>query len=92
MDVLKITMKENDADAATVGEYLSKLLCKVISEVDGFSGKRPFGNSDWNYELAAPLIEAGAIGGKLDGDGCVEDVDLEAMDAVLLGAIRKAFQ
>lgn len=43
----KIPIQENDAGAKTIGEYLKKLLLTLWDEEDGFSGKRPFGNSSW---------------------------------------------
>jgi hypothetical protein len=59
----------------TVKQYLKKLLTTVWMEADGFSGKRPFGNSGWTYDIYACLIKNGAIDGKLDDCGYVDDVD-----------------
>lgn len=59
--VLDLELEENDADAATVREYLQALLCAVWEEGEGFSGKRPFGNSGWEYDLTQPLIDAGLV-------------------------------
>lgn len=42
---LLIRMPPNGAGAATVGEYLAKLLAELWLHDEGFSGKRPFGNS-----------------------------------------------
>ena len=78
-----IPMQKNDAGAKTVGEYLQELLLRVWEEQEGFSGKRPFGNSGWDYELAAALIKAGAIEGTLDEYGDVDGVDeCELYDAI----------
>jgi hypothetical protein len=67
-EILAVPMGDNDADAATVGDYLGKLLLEVWREGEGFSGKRPFGNSGWEWELYAALGRAGVVGG-LDEDG-----------------------
>ncbi|MDF2695260.1 MAG: hypothetical protein K0S65_3643 [Labilithrix sp.] len=40
-----------DTDATTVGEYLAELLITLLTEEEGFSGKRPFGNSGWIADL-----------------------------------------
>lgn len=89
MDVLKIEMGRNDAGAKTVGEYLTKLLTEVLVEGEGFSGKRPFGNSGWESELAYPLVKAGLIEGSIDPlENEAWDVDYEEMNEILVRAIR----
>lgn len=59
-EILAIKMGPNDAEASTVKEYLVKLLEVLWEEGGGFSGKRPFGNSGWEYELYSALENAGA--------------------------------
>lgn len=60
---------ENDAGASTIREYLVKLLAELWREQEGFSGKRPFGNSSWDGDLYIALIRAGLIHGGFDEDG-----------------------
>lgn len=87
-EVLAIPMKAgNDADAGTIKEYLIKLLHELWSEGEGFSGKRPFGNSGWEYELYLPLVSAGVVKGKLDPEGYIQDVDTDAANAMIFDAI-----
>lgn len=88
---LEIRFDSDAGDNLTVREYLQKLLLTLWDEREGFSGKRPFGNSSWEYELYEPLIQAGAIPGKLDEDGCVDDVDKKVADAYIAGLIMAAF-
>jgi hypothetical protein len=86
--VLDLPMPDgNDAGAATIREYLIQLLTVLWRENEGFSGKRPFGNSGWDYDLYGPLIEAGLISGRLDEDGFIEDVDDKAGDRLIFAAI-----
>lgn len=59
----------------TIRDYLRQLLTTLWVEKEGFSGKRPFGNSDWEYDLYFPLIQAGVIHGSVDEDGCIQEVD-----------------
>lgn len=75
--ILDLPMTKNDARAKTVGEYFRNLLITLWVEGEGFSGKRPFGNSGWEYDIYKPLIKAGALKGELDGDGYVDKVDKE---------------
>ncbi len=64
MNVFDVPMSEgNDAGASTIGEYLGELLSTVWREQDEFSGKRPFGNSGWTYDIEVALADAGLIEG-----------------------------
>lgn len=78
---------DNDAGAETVRAYLAKLLQTLWREEEGFNGKRPFGNSGWQSDIHLALVNAGLIPGTFDEDGCLDSVDEEAADAVLLAAI-----
>lgn len=60
-DILALPMEENDAGATTVKAYLIALLSRVWKLNEGFSGKRPFGNSSWQNELYEPLAKAGLV-------------------------------
>lgn len=59
--ILNVKMVENDADAETIRDYLKALLTKLWCEDEGFSGKRPFGNSGWQNEVYASLDECEEI-------------------------------
>ncbi len=85
--VLDCPMEPNDTDAATVRDYLKNLLTTLWREGEGFSGKRPFGNSSWEYELYIALGKAGLIDITLDSGGYVEEVDDEAADRLIFAAI-----
>ena len=74
-DVLLIPMSENDAEAEDIKDYLKQLLCKLWADGEQFSGKSPFGNSGWEYELYAALIKAKAINGVLDENGYVQQLN-----------------
>lgn len=85
--VLALPMGGNDAGATTVRGYLIALLSELWREGEGFSGKRPFGNSGWHYELYRPLIVAGLVDGELDEWGGVERVDAAIADELIADAI-----
>lgn len=87
--VLDLALPSNDADAATIRDYLIELLAKVWQEGECFNGKRPFGNSGWEDELYPPLITAGKVAGRLDENGYVEDVDEPAAQRLIAAAIRE---
>lgn len=88
MNILDLELGRNDAKAKTVREYLKALLVTLWDKDEGFSGKRPFGNGGWKYDIYAALIKAGVVTGKLDDEGCVETCDESKADKLILGAIK----
>lgn len=69
-ELLALPLPPNDSGATTVRGYLAKLLEQVWTEEEGFSGKRPFGNSSWQYDIYLAMARAGMIeGAGLDSDG-----------------------
>lgn len=97
MNILDIKMQENDAGADTVKEYLIALLLNVWSEEEGFSGKRPFGNSGWKYEIYEALAVAGAIESEIitygEGEDAYTEIDygmkeIKIADALIIEAIK----
>lgn len=88
MDILEIPMQENDAKAATVGDYFRALLKTLWVEGESFSGKRPFGNSGWDYDIYTALVSAKAVEGKIDHEGSLIDCDEDAANSLIMEAIR----
>ncbi|GLY81868.1 hypothetical protein [Actinoallomurus iriomotensis] len=86
--ILDTPMGPNDAGAATIRDYLTRLLAELWKDGEGFSGKRPFGNSSWEGELLSALARAGHITGTLDEDGYLDDADEETGYALIAAAIR----
>lgn len=88
MDILDIPMQNNDASASTIRDYLKALLYTLYNEGEGFSGKRPFGNSSWEFELYIALVKAGAVKGSLTEDGYLDTVNTEEADNLIFKAIE----
>lgn len=89
--ILDLPLPDNDANAATVREYLLRLLGAVWEEREGFSGKRPFGNSSWEYDLYGALGRAGLVVMTYDEDGYIEDFprgDQRKADRLIAEAIQ----
>lgn len=61
-----------ETESKTIRDYLISLLSTLWHEGECFSGKRPFGNSGWQYDLYKPLIISGVIDGELDEEGGVD--------------------
>ena len=87
MNILELPMGPNDADAKTIRDYLKSLLSELWRKEEGFSGKRPFGNSGWQYEVYTALVNGGAVDGKLDSEGYIEAVDDAKADVLIQEAI-----
>ena len=85
--VLEIPMGENDAGAETIKGYLIALLEKLWADGERFGGKRPFGNSGWEFELYKPLLVAGAVHGTLDEYNDIQEIDSDAADKLIFAAI-----
>lgn len=70
MDALELRFDSDAGDDLTVRQYLHMLMRELWDEQESFSGKRPFGNSDWEFDLYMPLAKAGYIDlGPLGEDG-----------------------
>jgi len=72
-------------------EYLHELMITLWTEGEGFSGKRPFGNSGWQIDICQFLVKSGTIYGKYDEDGYLENYDEEAAFRIMPGLIAAAF-
>ena len=84
--ILDTPMKTFDHGEITPRAYLKLLLTTLWEEEESFSGKRPFGNSGWQYDLDTGLVEGGFITGTIE-DGWAEYVDTDARDALILELI-----
>lgn len=76
----------------TIREYLGALLKELWNKGEGFSGKRPFGNSGWEWDIYRVLIRENAVNGTLDEDGCIDEFgrgEREKADAIVFGLIAQ---
>lgn len=85
-------MGDNDADAKTIKEYFKKLLIALWEQAEGFSSKRPFGNSGWQWDVYVALIRDGMKVGTLDEDGYIETLDSKKADRAVLAIIENIFE
>ena len=90
--VLDVAIQDDDSGATTIRAYLCALAGAVWSEGDGFSGKRPFGNSGWAWDVYTALAKAGLITATFDEDGCIKDAATEKGDALIRSALKELAQ
>lgn len=92
LTALNVIMPASDAgDNITVRDYLFKLLDTLWEEGESFNGKRPFGNSGWEWDIINPLVRSGHIAGEIDEYDDVYCEDEEAANAFVFEIIRAAF-
>lgn len=70
----------NDAGATTIGHYLSLLLAGVWKHREIFNGKRPFGNSSWEYDIYDALAAAGFVHAPINEHGQRDYTDEQIRD------------
>ena len=89
-EILNLPMNENDAGAGTIKDYLKALLSRIWEEGEGFSGKRPFGNSGWEFDLYFALVKGKACKGtiEVDEDGYEELGNFDHADTLIFEAIE----
>ncbi len=91
--VLDLSMRENDAGAATIRDYLLALLDRLWTQGSDFSSKKAFGGTDWQWVVYEELAKAGWVNGiwspeDADGEKHLENVDHKAADRLIASAIR----
>ena len=87
-EILALEFESTDLQRKlTIKDYFKVLLKTLWQEGEGFSSKRPFGYSGWQYDVYRPLVEHGIVDGKLDGNGYVESCDVAAADKQVLTLI-----
>lgn len=64
--ILDLPLEPNDADAATVRDYLVTLLSVIWDDGQDLS---PFGNSGWEWDLYRALVKAGYANNPFDENG-----------------------
>ena len=72
----------------SIREYFIDLLTTLWEEEDGFSGKRPSGNSGWKYEVYTCLVKHEIVKGRLGEDGYLEEIDEPKAKKVVLEMIK----
>ncbi len=86
-EILDLEVETDDYPCEDIRGYLQGLLVTLFEEGESFSGKRPFGNGGWEWDLYQPLVKAGLVEGKLDVNGILEEVDERAARDKIFSAI-----
>lgn len=92
---LDLYIQSSDFDEPmTFRLYFSKLLLQLWREKDNFSGKRPFGNSGWDYDVYSALVLNHLISGKIDEYGDIDfgSVNFKKADKIVNEMIMEMFR
>lgn len=71
-------------------EYFQMVFSKLWDDNE-FDSKRPFGNSGWRYDVYRALIVAGLLGGVIDDEGYIDQLDEKEGDTLVHCAIQHLF-
>jgi hypothetical protein len=82
--VLNCPVATEDGSTTAIRDYLVELLAALWDQGEQFSGKRPLGDSGWEYDLLRALGRAGFIAYQEDKD----EGDWEAGHRLIALAIR----
>ncbi len=93
-DILDLIFYSDDLHCRiTVRDFLKKLLTKLWEEEDGFTGKRPFGNSCWKDDIFTEMCKRKIIDGEIEyfEDGSILSIDWDGKkgNEILLDAIKR---
>jgi len=88
-EILAIEFESMDLGRTlSIKEFLLELLKTVWQEGEEFSGKRPFGFSDWRDDLYKPLVKHGLVAGTMHEEGYIEDCDSAAASRLVMDLIN----
>ena len=89
-EVLDLPMPEgHESGAATIRQFFVAVADRVWNYGEEFSGKHPFGNANWHWDLYRVLVQAGVVEGFRDGlGGELLPSDIFVADRIVRDAIR----
>lgn len=95
--ILNIKLTQGEMQGITIKQYFHHLLYTLWVEGEGFSGKRPFGNSGWEHDLYHALAVAGVIHSKVEdyGEGFIEydyDESIGIANVIITDLIKYIFK
>jgi len=91
-EILNIKVIDGDGSQTTIKEFLFLLMSTLWRKEEGFSGKRPFGNSGWKHAIYEALVRENVIDGVIDEDGYVESIDQILADCKVQKLIEHIFK
>lgn len=72
----------------TLKKYFIAMIEVFWNDPEDFNGKRPFGYSCWQDDLYQALIKNKFVEGKIDEEGCIDELDFKEADKVIAEALE----
>ena len=76
-------------ETLTIREYFKRLLTQLWIDGECFDGKRPFGNSGWQFDVYSALISKGIIDGEFDEAGYISELDEPIAQQFIIKLIKE---
>lgn len=81
-EILELKFESTDLERTiSIRDFFKELLTTLFKKGECFSGKRPFGNSGWDYDLCVCLAKKGVIDGKCSKYEDFDDWDYDSKEA-----------
>lgn len=80
-----------DVEGRTLRAVLKDLLSMVLLQGEQFNGKRPWGDSGWEWDIYRAMVVNGFINGTVDEDGDIYDIDNTKGDELLMMCVDRLF-
>lgn len=91
-DILDYQYSFEDAGVTCLRDYFYEILTTLWIRGEGFSSKRAFGDSDWQWQAYYCLAEAGAIKADFDSDWEEWEFSEEEAEKKVLDLIHHIFK
>lgn len=91
-EILDYPWEFDDVEASNIKEYLEALLLHLWEEGEGFSGKRPFGNSGWEYDIYHPLVVMKCVEGEISENDDLLSINEEQANDLVFNLIEHIFE
>lgn len=89
-EILELKFESTDlGKEISIKDFFKELLTTLFIEGEGFSGKRPFGNSGWDWDLKICLAKNEVIKGEYDSKYDDWDFDSQEADKKIFELIKE---
>lgn len=89
-EILDLEFESGDLNTTiSIRDFFKKLLTTLFEKGECFSGKRPFGNSGWDWDLKICLVKNAIIKGEYDSKYDDWDFDSKEADKKILELISE---
>lgn len=85
-DVLKM-----DVEGTSLRVMLKDLLTMVLLQGEQFDGKRPWGDSGWEFDIYRAMVLNGFIKGTVDEYGDIYNYSVAECDELILRCVEEIF-